>query len=945
MKNGRPVNPLFQTLIPFLIIVGAILLFFSKMAFSNLILARGDIFLYFYPYWHMAADALREGRIPLWNPNIFMGAPFLANSQVGFFYPFNWPVWLGFDTPSAVKTSIIFHLMIAGLGTYWAGRKVMDFGRSASLVAAISFSLGGYLTAQVEHINQLQGLSWLPWFLVVLSLENSRDRGRRLFALLALAILFALQLLAGHTQTAFITGVGLILWEMARLFWIWVNHDQDARLNKKGLRTLFHSFLPLLGAVILALLITAVQLLPTLELSKFSSRQGGLPANEVLSFSLPPLHLSRTLLPAFNQSLFTEYVAFLPLIILALALIGAWQWRRTAAAFQAVVWTVAGFLLALGVYNPIYWLLARVPGFDLFRAPARWMVLYALGVSLLAGAGWQILVGELQGGSAFGKEDHETTHFVIQPLKLFLISSGVLFIWGIFGSYLVGLLPTGSEAPFEAPSTATILLWFGEWLLLAVTFFLLTREKWAAIWPWIPGVLAGAAIIILYIGSRSLPYNHLTTPEAYFDIRPSISRLQAENDHTPNRFLSLSDIFFDAGDQAEIDTIYETQLPESARYDYTIAIKQKEIIAPNLPMLAGLPSVDGFDGGILPIQSYSQMMQLILPEGTETTDGRLREHLQTVPEARWLDLFNTKYLITDKTGDIWRDGVFFDRQHAVLLDNAQTVPVGYLPQYEATELRILSADLPGMLNLRTGDGESWKLTPEPIEDGLFKVSFPTPAVLKELQIDACLDVAQCELDAITLVDARDETFQSLVPGDYKLIHSGDVKIYENLDVLPRAFIVHNWNWVPDGAAAIETMRSLEFDIEKTAVLTISDSELIQPLSVGEGVGESRAEIQEYNPERIVLISDAVQDGLLVLTDSYYPGWQAVLDGKHVPIERANNLFRGVFVPAGRHELVFYLTSQSYNNGRVLTLVGLAVTIILAILLVATRTKGERVNAK
>nr|HMT20165.1 hypothetical protein [Promineifilum sp.] len=52
-------------------LVGLILLFFNRMAFSNLILARGDTFLYFYPYWTAAAEALRVGRVPFWNPDLF----------------------------------------------------------------------------------------------------------------------------------------------------------------------------------------------------------------------------------------------------------------------------------------------------------------------------------------------------------------------------------------------------------------------------------------------------------------------------------------------------------------------------------------------------------------------------------------------------------------------------------------------------------------------------------------------------------------------------------------------------------------------------------------------------------------------------------------------------------------------------------------------------------
>ena len=73
-----------RTLWPYVALAGLVVLFFNQMVFTDLILARGDTFLYFYPYWQMAADALRVGEIPFWNPHIFMGAPLIANSQVGF---------------------------------------------------------------------------------------------------------------------------------------------------------------------------------------------------------------------------------------------------------------------------------------------------------------------------------------------------------------------------------------------------------------------------------------------------------------------------------------------------------------------------------------------------------------------------------------------------------------------------------------------------------------------------------------------------------------------------------------------------------------------------------------------------------------------------------------------------------------------------------------------
>ena len=53
---------------------------------------------------------------------------------------------------------------------------------------------------------------------------------------------------------------------------------------------------------------------------------------------------------------------------------------------------LVGLALAFGLYNPLYWLLATLPGFNLFRVPARWLALFALGTALLAGLGVEALI-------------------------------------------------------------------------------------------------------------------------------------------------------------------------------------------------------------------------------------------------------------------------------------------------------------------------------------------------------------------------------------------------------------------------------------------------------------------------------------------------------------------------------------------------------------------------
>jgi hypothetical protein len=163
----------------------------------------------------------------------------------------------------------------------------------------------------------------------------------------AVALFFALQLFAGHAQTTFISGVAAGVWVLAD-WWRRKTGDWRLRTAWSPVSSLLFSFGPLFIGVVLALLLTAVQLLPTLELSGYSARQGGLSPNEVLSFSLNPLLLGQALLPTYGQSLFTEYVAFLPITALALAVQGAWQWRARPGVFPALALALLGLFLAFG---------------------------------------------------------------------------------------------------------------------------------------------------------------------------------------------------------------------------------------------------------------------------------------------------------------------------------------------------------------------------------------------------------------------------------------------------------------------------------------------------------------------------------------------------------------------------------------------------------------------
>ena len=96
---------------------------------TNLILARGDMFLYFYPYWDARAAAFLDLRLPLWTPDVFMGVPFLANPQTGVLYPLNWLV-TPWPAPIAVKISLGLHAFVAWLCLLYTSPSPRDRTRS-----------------------------------------------------------------------------------------------------------------------------------------------------------------------------------------------------------------------------------------------------------------------------------------------------------------------------------------------------------------------------------------------------------------------------------------------------------------------------------------------------------------------------------------------------------------------------------------------------------------------------------------------------------------------------------------------------------------------------------------------------------------------------------------------------------------------------------------------
>jgi len=148
--------------------------------------------------------------------------------------------------------------------------------------------------------------------------------------------------------------------------------------------------------------------------------------------------------------------------------------------------------------------------------------------------------------------------------------------------------------------------------------------------------------------------------------------------------------------------------------------------------------------------------------------------------------------------------------------------------------------------------------------------------------------------------------KTLKRGDLKFVaRTKHAYIYENDDVLPRVILAAN-AFPADFAEMMRTGRWPDFDPKSTALIDRMDETFWSRREVAaRPVADAMsARITLYENTRVEVDVEAAQDGILVLHDAWHPWWVAMVDDQPAAIHKANVLFRGVSVPAGRHRVVF-----------------------------------------
>ncbi len=966
-------------------LIGLLLACFGSTLFLGEQFAYRDAAHFYYPLYQVIQQEWEAGRVPLWDPWENGGMPLLGNPTAAVLYPGKL-LFAGVPYAWGARIYIIAHVLLCVLAMYTLMRH-WGTSRAGSAIAALSYGFGVPVLFQYCNVVFLVGAAWMPLgfravdrlvrlgkrsalaeLAAVLALQTLGgdpqaayvlglcsagytlglayfDRQKELnsnrlkawwpwvvagvlawmaLVLLAAAWLPTIRPEATETRpmpvmywTPFLPGIVLGFWVVASLALI-----SRWRKNSQG-KILMGRLSLLVGAAILAGLLSAAQLLPVLEFSSKTVRAAPEGSHEIYAFSLEPYRAVELVWPGFFGNSFegeTNWMELLPpqgrhktwipslylsgfAFVLALGAFGLRQgppWRVWLSliallTFLAGLGEFGGPLFwaryfvpdlagPLGPIDPgevgavrmdgmlrdgdgsIYWFLATVlPGFDSFRYPSKFLTYTAFALAALAGMGWdQVVAGPARRRVAW----------VASALLALTVAVGV-GIWINFQPILERLQSSplaesgGSFGPLlpEGALFETIRSLGHGGLVLVLTILLCAlatrRPRW----------LGAAALVVLTLDLGIANHQYVqTAPQELFELsnRPrALELIEAAEQRSPFRGpfrvhrMSLWD-----------PLIWRTE-PSANRVKEFVQW-ERDTIQPKYAIPFGLQYT--LTEGTAELYDYwfffGPFPRTLRPEGAAILPGKsVGERVVYFPR-RGFDLWNTRYFVLPSIPGDWN-----------------------------SERRGFAAFLPHTTPIYPTTEQLSRLTPEERRER---------ALREDFQI---LRNEECYPRAWVVHELR---FLNPIRGMEKAPRQVPI---QEITFANDLF----WNDPSRPLVDPQRMAWVEVEPEKRTGLARFNNRTAPGRGEVVEVDESRS-----NPQRVVLKAKLDRPGLVILADVDYPGWKLTIDGEPATILRTNRLMRGAAVESGEHELIYTYEPRSFQVGCFASaagLLGLALALI------------------
>ncbi len=376
-------------------------IFFNKIILTDLTYFQRDIILQFKPWKILIKDFLKNINttqqidyldiIPLWNHYNYCGYPFLANPQTQVFYPFSIIFYILNDFVLGYKIFIILHFLLAFIFMFMLLRS-KKIKIVPAILGSIVWSFNGYIISRIEFLSVLATIVWLP--LIIFLFDKIKTI--KLKKIILFSIIISIQFLAGHTQMWF--------YSMSFLLFYAIYKCLEQKTNSY--------ILTFIIAIILSSMISAVQLLPTLEffihsiragediknfgLKYEDSKLGSLSLKDLINFIYPfnwkfyfQNTSSKWVLTITNYWWYTFYVGAISIVLFFIGII---KYKNLKEKIFYISLTCLIIFYALGDNFFFFKLLYKIlPLIRVFRYPATALYIILFIICLFASYGLQYL--------------------------------------------------------------------------------------------------------------------------------------------------------------------------------------------------------------------------------------------------------------------------------------------------------------------------------------------------------------------------------------------------------------------------------------------------------------------------------------------------------------------------------------------------------------------------
>jgi len=868
-----------------LIIFSSVAIFLIPSYIAGGLGPHEDELIQYYPCLSWLGACLRSGIFPLWNPHAYGGYPFFADPQTGVFYPPNF-IFAILPARLAYPALISFAYLVAGFGMYRLARS-WRLARISAVLGALAWMYCGFFTGHRTHLTMIAGTAWLS---VILWLWTRTIDGRvsRHFVLVILAQ--ALQIFAGHFQIVIFT-------MLISLPYVLI-YSSRRRLRYLALWA---------AAWALSFGLGAVQLVGGFELLAMSVRQAGgvqfLTENSFFPMAWPILIAPAVMGLRVSNAIYTypyfgpwhhcEMNLFAGIVVLILSvsvfLRRQATFRQTRIVIFLSILAGVGLFFALGRYNPIpvYRWLAHVPVFRSFRSPARHLMWFNFAIAALA---------------MFGVERLRVRNAIAQIRRLAL--AGIASV--VVTAFIVFLLLCKFLAEKRTDAISATLPSDYKHILAATSDAV--RVSNPAIF--IPLLIALLLIaLVLWMPARRLPFALVGLALAEFaTIVPCYDVFIPPRDvlaQPPAVSLAL--------DRIEADRNNHLVLP-LGRDPYRDPLSY---LHPFCNLLYDRPTLTGY-GPFL--NKYQRSLF-----GFELWPTTCR-YLDLVSRPDLLARMGVTYIIAEPP---------LARQIDQLIDQKpspteRAAPVSVNPESPGT---INLPVKPGLYRMQfsiqrmNGDEFAFGLNVEGVTDpiwqdqclllrrwdvdehwrSVFWTFYVPPGHNDELRLAIKNGRGRASLKDMTLrrvpllLDWLEPVWRSEAGG----------AMYRNRNSRGRIYFAQSVDWTKTADEAIDRLLA-DKSLGKTC-LTAEMSESVPSGGQGQVV---RTQWDTNTLEADVEVTGG--PAVLVICDSFYPGWRATVDGKVTKVFRADGLNKAIAVDPGRHRIVLTFLPDTFLLGTVMS---------------------------